>query len=165
MPIWDSYVHFPKFPLFSRQFYRYIFFFFKKKEWTKIFALINIILMNGIDSKLHFHIFHSFSTHSSGIVPNHICFHIFPLEHFSCFISLLFRFISIYIFLLHYSHLVPFYKPHSTFKRTYTQFPHSYLCIALSYDLQQLPKNKVHKKLWEAQFSNNWDMWSIHDLL
>ena len=110
--------------LLSSRFYRY----FKKGE-TKIFALINIILMNGIDSKLHFHIFHSFLPIPSKMALCQITYvFIFPFSTFLCLISLLFRFISIF-FLLHYSHFGPFLPSLIPPYRTYIHS--SYMCSTI----------------------------------
>lgn len=93
--------------IFSRQFYRY---FKKRGRKNEIFALINIILMNGIDSKLHFHIFHSFRSISAMALCQITYVFIFPFTTF----SLLFRFIWIFFFIALFAFGSLYSYPHST---------------------------------------------------
>lgn len=101
----------------------------REMERMKIFVLINIILMNGIDSKLHFHIFHSFRPISTMALCQITYVFIFPFS--SIFFTIQIHF-DIF-FLLHYSHLGPFFlhsliPPSQSNLHTILILVHTYMC-------------------------------------
>lgn len=120
-------------------------------ERMKIFVLINIILMNGIDSKLHFHIFHSFRPISTMALCQITYVFIFPFS--SIFFTIQIHFDIFFIALFAFGSLFSYIASFHLASQTYTQFSFSFIYVQhLSYDLQQLPKNKVYKNCERLNF-------------